>query len=165
VPCPYPSAEGPQDKTPTHWFSTNSPYSEEAIITQLHKYPNLLLVMAGHRHVNTVTAHPSDNRAHPERGFWEVETASLRDFPRNFRTFSILRNRDNSISILTTDVDPQVRAGSPEEKSLGYAIAASRLFGNTTLGDTSPLVYNAELVKLLTPAMQAKIAAYGTALR
>ena len=77
----------------------------------LHAYPNLILWIAGHRHINTVTAqpyNPADFKDHPERSFWEVETASLRDFPQQLRTFEIRRNADNTISILTTDVDPAV---------------------------------------------------------
>jgi metallophosphoesterase (TIGR03768 family) len=154
------------NKTPSSpMFSPNSPHSEADMIATLHKYPNLLLLMAGHRHLNTVTPQPSPDPAHPENGFWEVETASLRDFPRNFRTFDIRRNSDNTISIVTTDVDPVVQPGSPAADSLGYAIGAFRLFGNTTLTDATAHVYNAELVKLLTPAMQTKIAGYGAALR
>jgi hypothetical protein len=67
--------------------------TEAGLIATLHHYPNLLLLMAGHRHMNTVTPLPSPDPAHPENGFWEVETPSLRDFPQQFRTWEILRNR------------------------------------------------------------------------
>ena len=148
-------------------FNTNSTtmfydtQSESNLIATLHNYPNLLMVMAGHRHVNVVTPFPSPDPAHPEYGFWEVETPSLRDFPQQFRTWEIRRNSDNSISILTTDVDPQVETNSPAWKSLGYAVGAARIFGNMPLTDTTSHTYNAELVKKLTPDMQAKIAGYG----
>ncbi len=138
---------------------------ESNLIATLHNYPNLLMVMAGHRHVGVVTPFPSPDPAHPEYGFWEVETPSLRDFPRQLRTWDIRRNHDNSISILTTCVDPQVESNSCAWKSLGYGIGASRVFGNLPLTDTSSHTYNAELVKKLTPAMQAKIAQYGTPLQ
>src|ERR1035437_8967116 len=137
--------------------------TETNLIATLHRYSNLLMVMAGHRHVNVVTPFPSpDPTNHPEYGFWEVETASLRDFPRQFRTWEILRNSDNSISILTTDVDPVVEPGSPADKSRGYAIGAARISGGmASFTDTSSHAYNAELVKQLSPAMQTKIAGYG----
>ncbi len=138
--------------------------AETNLIATLQRYPNLLMVLAGHRHVNVVTPFPSRNPAHPEYGFWEVETASLRDYPRQFRTFDILRNGDNSISILATDVDPEVASNTPAWKSLGYAIGAARVFGGISLTDTTSYAYNAELVKFLTPAMQAKIANYGAPL-
>ena len=157
----------------TDLFNTNSAsgfypsadnQTETNLIATLHNYPNLILLMAGHRHENTVTPHPSPDPAAPEKGFWQVETPSLRDFPRQFRTWEILRNSDNTISILTTDVDPVVETNSPAWKSLGYAVGAFRLFGNGALDDTSSHTYNAELVKILSPAMQAKIAGYGAPL-
>jgi metallophosphoesterase (TIGR03768 family) len=142
-----------------------SAYKTEAqILATLHNYPNLILLMAGHRHMNTVTPQPSPDPAHPEYGFWEVETPSLRDFPQQFRTWEIIRNSDNTISIVTTDVDPQGEDGSPAADSRGYAIGASRIFGNTALADTISHAYNAELVKPLSPAMRAKIAGYGAPL-
>jgi hypothetical protein len=113
--------------------------------------------------MNVVTPQPSpDPTNHPEYGFWEVETPSLRDFPQQFRTWEILRNSDNSISILTTDVDPVVEPGSPADKSRGYAIGAARISGGkASFTDTSSHAYNAELVKQLSPAMQTNIARYG----
>jgi len=135
--------------------------TETNLIATLHHYPNLILLMAGHRHMNTVTPQPSPDPAHPEYGFWEVETPSLRDFPQQFRTWEILRNSDNTISIKTTDVDPQVEPGSPAADSRGYAIGAARIFGNISLDDTTSHAYNAELVKQLSPAMQTNIAGYG----
>ena len=85
----------------------------------------------------------------------------MRDFPRQFRAWEIVRNADNTISIKTTDVDPVVEPGSVAAKSLGYAIGAFRLFGEAALDDTSSHTYNAELVKTLSPAMQTAIAGYG----
>ena len=134
------------------------------MLATLHQYPNLLMFMCGHRHMNTVTPQPSPDPDHPENGFWEVETPSLRDFPQQFRTWEIRRNSDNTISIVTTDVDPQVEDATPASDSRGFAIGASRTVGITSLADTTSHAYNAELVKPLTPAMQAKIAGYGAPL-
>ena len=146
-------------------FSPYSAYTDTNLIATLHNYPNLILLMAGHRHLNTVTPQPSPDPAHPENGFWEVEVPSLRDFPQQFRTFEILRNSDNTISIMTTDVDPKVKAGSPAGRSRGYAIGAYRISGGTnTFADTTSHAYNAELVKHLSSAMQTNIAGYGTPL-
>ena len=103
---------------------------------------------------------------HPEQNFWEVETASLRDFPQQFRTIDIRRNLDNTISIFVTDVDPAVSDGSPAATGRASAIGAARVFSGspTVIADTTSHAYNAELVKQLTPAMQAKIANLGTAI-
>ena len=135
--------------------------AETNLIATLHNYPNLLLVMAGHRHQNVVTPFPSPDPNQPERGFWEVETVSLRDFPQQFCAWEILRNSDNSISILTTSVDPVVETNSPAWNSRTYGIAAERIFGRIALDDTSSRTYNVELVKQLSPTMQARIAGIG----
>jgi len=143
---------------------------ENQLLVTLHSYPNLILWIAGHRHQNIVTAQPNnalDPNDKPERSFWEVETSSLKDFPQQFRTFDIRRNSDNTISIIATNIDPAVTAGSPAAKSRDYAIGAARTFGATpaTLADTSSHAYNVELVKQLSPEMQKKIANLGTPIK
>ena len=133
-------------------WSSQAAITEAGLIAKLNTYPNLLLWMSGHRHLNTVTPFKSPDPTHPELGFWEVETCSLREFPQEFRTFEIIRNTDNTISIFTTDVDPSVKDGSFAAKSRSYAIAAGQIFKMSIVPS-----YNAELVKQLTPAMQNKI--------
>lgn len=138
---------------------------DKKMLADLHAYPNLILWISGHRHMNVVTPQPNnaaDFTDHPEQSFWEVETASLRDFPQQFRTFDIRRNSDNTVSIVITNVDPAVVEGSPAAKSRGYAIGAARIFGAVAFADTTSHAYNAELVKQLSPDMQAKIANYGS---
>jgi hypothetical protein len=147
---PYPLWPGPE-------------YTEDYVLNTLHQYPNLILWMAGHRHVNVVTPQP-DPSGDPALGFWEVETCSLRDFPQQFRTFDIRRNQDNTVSIIITNVDPAVQPKSPAYKSRGYAIGAARVYATYPLNDTSSQSYNAELVVQLTPVMQAVISHAGTAL-
>jgi metallophosphoesterase (TIGR03768 family) len=143
--------------------STNSVISNTNMLALLHSYPNLILWMCGHVHNNNIIPQPSPYPDRPEYGFWEVETASLRDFPQEFRTWEILRNTDNSISIRVTDIDPEETPGSPADISRGYAVGAARIFmiPCTSLTDTNSYAHNAELLKLLTPPMQAKIAGYG----
>ena len=63
--------------------STNSVISSNNLLVLLNSYPNLLLWICGHMHQNNITPHPSPDTNSPESGFWEVQTASLRDFPRN----------------------------------------------------------------------------------
>ncbi len=147
---------------PLELIGTNSAISLTNLLATLHTYPNLLLWMCGHTHQNNIIPQPSPYPDHPEYGFWEVQTASLRDFPQEFRTFEILRNTDNSISILVTDIDPEVTPNSPAAVSRGYAVGAARIFGTpcTSLTDTNSYAHNAELLKLLSPEMQAKIAGY-----
>ena len=141
-------------------WSKYSAVSDTDLLAKLHTYPNLILWVAGHRHLNIITALKSPDASRPELGFWEVETSSLREFPQQFRTFQIVRNSDNTISIFTTDVDPAVKDGSFAALSRAYAIAAHQVFNITT--DLPPSgAYNAELVKQLSPEMQNKIKGYG----
>lgn len=92
--------------------------------------PNLLLWMAGHRHLNTVKAFPSKDQSRPERGFWQVETSSLRDFPQQFRTFDIYLNSDYTVSIETLDVDIAAADGTPAAHSRKAAIATQQIIQN-----------------------------------
>lgn len=142
--------------SPTGWWA-QSYVSEPALIAKLHEYPNLILWIAGHRHLNTITPFKSPDPEKPECGFWGVETVSLREFPQQLRTFEILRNSDDTISIRTTNVDPAVAEGSMAEKSRSYGVAAAQLFNAPH--DVSR---NAELIKHLTPQMQNTIQNYGT---
>jgi hypothetical protein len=154
--------------------STNSVITSSNLLLTLHHYPNLILWVTGHMHRNNVKAELSDYND-PEYDFWEVECPSLRDYPQEFRTFEILRNTDNTISIVTTDIDPEVTPGSCAEKSRGYAIGAARIFAvpsaaptnnsvnatNWDFTDTNSYTTNLEMIKFLTPVMREKIANCG----
>jgi histone deacetylase complex regulatory component SIN3 len=131
--------------------------------------------ISGHRHLNTVKAFISpDPAGAPEKGFWQVETPSLRDSPQQFRTFEIYLNSDYTISIVTTDVDPAVQDGTPAATSRKYAIATGQIFGtqdlitkwnptnDSTIKPMPTGSYNAELIKQLSPAMRAKMQRLGT---
>ena len=138
-------------------------YTDEYVLSTLHQYPNLILWMAGHRHVNVVTPQP-DSSGDPTLAFWEVETCSLRDHPQQFRTFDIRRNADNTVSIVITNVDPAVQPGSPAYKSRGYAVGAARVYLTYPLNDQTSHSYNAELIVQLTPVMQSVISQAGSKL-
>jgi hypothetical protein len=149
--------------SPVGWWS-DAEVSEATLLAKLHEYPNLILWIAGHRHVNAITALKSPDPARPELGFWEVETSSLRDFPQQFRAFDIVRNSDDTISIFATDVDPAVKEGTPAAISRSYAVAAQQLFKNE-LVEPPTGSSNAELVEQLAPEMRAKMRNYGKPVR
>lgn len=149
-------------------FSPTSDISEQTLLDKLHTYKNVIMWMSGHIHRNAITPQPSPD-GNPENGFWEVETPSLRDFPQQFRRFEIARNSDGNISIFALDVDTAANwvplsdgSASPAWTSRSYAVATQQIFNNQ-IGqgphvDPYSGVYNAELVKQLTPAMRAKLA-------
>ncbi len=148
--------------TSMDWVFAPGYTSEINLVEQLQAFPNLILWVSGHRHLNNVTGFPSSDKSHPENGFWEVETKSLREFPQQFRTFDIERNSDNTISIITTNVDPEIKEGSQAAIGRSYAIASNQIYNvPVVLLPTGSVSYNAELVKQLSPVMQAKIANYG----
>lgn len=138
------------------------------LVDELQRHPNLLMWLAGHRHLNTVKAFVGRT---PERGFWQVETSSLRDFPQQLRLFELYLNQDDTLSVVTVNVDPAVREGSPAGKSRHYAIAASQIIKgaddverHNPTNDPSihPMpagAYNADLRLKLTPQMASRLRA------
>jgi metallophosphoesterase (TIGR03768 family) len=150
------------------WTDPQNAVTLPNLIAELQSHPNLIMWLSGHRHLNAVKAFISPDPVNaPEKGFWHVETSSLRDFPQQFRTFEIYLNSDYTISIVTTDVDPAVKDGTPAATSRKYAIAAQQLV-NANIYDFNPTndptikpmpngSYNAKLVKILSPAMKAKM--------
>jgi metallophosphoesterase (TIGR03768 family) len=158
------------------------------LVAELQAHPNLLMWIAGHRHVNTVKAFKSSDPAFPEKGFWQVETSSLRDFPQQLRTFEVKLNGDDTVSVLATNVDTAVQDGTPAARSRMLAVATDQLARNNlspnfefsvplnggnpadkanfdpgkdlTIKPMGPsLTYNAELIKPLSPAMKARLRA------
>jgi len=102
------------------------------LVAALQNAPNLLMWIAGHRHVNTVKAFKSPDHVNaPEKGFWQVESSSLRDFPQQFRTFEIYLNSDYTISIEAVNVDTAVAEGTPAATSRKYAIATQQILQNS----------------------------------
>lgn len=131
-----------------------SEVSEKQVIAELQKYSNIALLTAGHRHVNAVTAFKSPISAKPELGFWQVETASLRDFPQQFRIFDISLNVDNTIAIKATNVDTGDTTFA--SKSRSYAIAAKQIFPEMSAPDfpkDASGAYNAILLKKISSGM------------
>lgn len=100
------------------------------LVKTLQDTPNLLMWIAGHRHLNVVKAFPSPDPSRPEQGFWQVETSSLRDFPQQFRTFEIYLNTDDTVSVEAVNVDVAATEGTPAAQARKYAIAAQQIVGH-----------------------------------
>ncbi len=79
-------------------------------------YPNVILVLNGHGHDNRVLAQECP-AGKASSGFWEVETASLADFPQQARVIEIAYNNDGTGSIFTTIMDhkPEYAGGIADE--------------------------------------------------
>ncbi|MGO9312493.1 MAG: TIGR03768 family metallophosphoesterase [Syntrophobacteraceae bacterium] len=154
----------PVPKWPSLWAP--SPIPQSTLLETLQSYPNFVLWIAGHVHRNTITPQSSGGDD-GEYGFWEVETPSLRDFPRGFRRFEIGRNSENNLSIFVISVDtanPLGGGSSPSLISRSYSIGATQIFPNQVQQgpgvDPDSGIYNAELViqlSQLSPGLQTKI--------
>jgi len=141
-------------------WSPTSEITEKQFISELNSHPNVLMLMAGHRHSNTVIPYKSPDASKPELGFWQVETPSLRDFPQQFRIYKLQYNSNGTISIIITDVDPE---GGLVDKARGYAIAAAQIFipGPGLAPEFLPSrAYNAVLYKQLSPEMMTEMKKY-----
>ncbi len=108
--------------------TTQNAVTIKGLVDKLQNTPNLLMWISGHRHYNHVKAFISpDTVNEPEKGFWQVETSSLRDFPQQFRTFEIILNSDYSVAIEAVNVDPAYAEGTPASTSRKMAIAAQQI--------------------------------------
>lgn len=108
------------------------------LIRKLQDTPNLLMWIAGHRHLNTVKALPAydaEGRLVPEKSFWQVETSSLVHFPQQFRTFDIYFNSDDTVSVVAVNVDPEVAEGTPAATSRKCAIAEHQILQSNLHGN------------------------------
>ena len=119
------------------WESTRDPHAKlknaialAELVSEIQANGQVLCWLAGHRHVNTVKAFKAPLGAPAEHGFWQIETSSLHDFPQQFRTLQVYLNSDYSISIVTVNVDPAVREGTPAESGRRMAIAAQQILQN-----------------------------------
>jgi hypothetical protein len=69
----------------------------------LHRFPNVVLWVNGHTHTNGIQPRrvPSD----PARGFWEVTTCSLVDWPCQARLLELVDEGDGTMSVVCTMLD------------------------------------------------------------
>jgi metallophosphoesterase (TIGR03767 family) len=88
------------------------------------RYPNVVLWVNGHTHVNSVKAHRRESAAAIPGGFWEVNTASHIDFPQQARIVELADNHDGTISVFGTIVDSQAPLAVPGSLDTPVALAA-----------------------------------------
>jgi metallophosphoesterase (TIGR03767 family) len=76
-----------------------------AVRDLLLRFPNVVLWVNGHTHVNGAVPH----RRHPEGplpgGFWELNTASHVDWPQQARLVELVDNGDRTLSVFGTVID------------------------------------------------------------
>jgi len=77
------------------------------------RYPNVVLWVNGHTHVNGVTPHARHPESVRPGGFWELNTASHVDWPQQARLVELVDNGNGTLSVFGTIID---HAG-PEQPS------------------------------------------------
>jgi metallophosphoesterase (TIGR03767 family) len=73
------------------------------VLTMLLGFPQVVLWVNGHTHINAVIPHKKSGAA--GGGFWELNTASHIDWPQQSRLVEILDNRDGTLSVFGTILD------------------------------------------------------------
>jgi metallophosphoesterase (TIGR03767 family) len=95
----------------------------------LHRFPNVVLWLNGHRHRNEIVFRRSPGQQ--DHGFWEVSTVSLADWPSQMRVVELVANGDGTLSILCTMVDhaagpdPRTEEGRARLASIHRELAAN----------------------------------------
>jgi metallophosphoesterase (TIGR03767 family) len=80
------------------------------MVSLLHRFPHVIAWVAGHSHVNDVTAYPDPSNGH---GFWSIRVAAEADWPQQGRLLQLFDNRDGTLSVFGTIVDHASEATAP----------------------------------------------------
>jgi metallophosphoesterase (TIGR03767 family) len=122
-------------------------------VTMLLRYPNMILWLNGHTHMNTIRAHRGEDGS---GGFWEVTTASCIDYPQQQQLVDICDNRDGTLSIfaITLDHASDAQWTDGDLSQRGIASLSRELASNDWVATPLALI-GSELdrnVELLVPA-------------
>jgi metallophosphoesterase (TIGR03767 family) len=92
----------------------------DEILTLLHRFPNVVLWLNGHTHLNAIQ--PRRRPGDPQRGFWEVTTSSIVDWPCQARLVELVAS-GGQLSIFCTMIDHDSPVG-PASLESGSDLAA-----------------------------------------
>ncbi len=74
-----------------------------AFLALIRRFPNVILWVNGHSHMNRVWSHPDPTGQ--TGGFWEINTAAHIDYPQQARSIEIVDNGDGTLSIFGVLID------------------------------------------------------------
>jgi metallophosphoesterase (TIGR03767 family) len=106
------------------------------LVTLLHRFPNVVLWLNGHTHTNTIRPHPDP--ADPGRGFWEVTTCAVIDWPCQTRVVELV-DHGAYLSIVTTMVDHDSPLGPGHLQSADELAALHRELAANIPWDTGAM--------------------------
>jgi metallophosphoesterase (TIGR03767 family) len=98
------------------------------LVALLHRFPNVVLWLNGHTHLNAVRPRPDP--ADPGRGFWEVTTCAIVDWPCQARLVELVDSGQH-LSIICTMIDhdtppaPRSLDGNDDLAALHRELAAN----------------------------------------
>ena len=86
----------------------------QALTDVLHRHACVLAWLVGHRHIHRIDAHPPRPQARTGggRGFWEIATASIIDWPSQARAIELVRHEDGSLELVCTPLDHRSPTGT-----------------------------------------------------
>ena len=93
------------------------------LVALLHRFPNVVLWLNGHTHTNTIR--PRRDPADPARGFWEVTTCAVVDWPCQTRIVELV-DHGEYLSVVTTMVDHDSPLGPGRLQAAGELAALHR---------------------------------------
>ncbi len=122
----------------------------EAVLSLLDADPRVAAVLAGHTHRNAIEPRPA-----PAGGYWLVTTASIVDFPQQWRALRLVETHTGGVALETWMVD---HAGRPGDESDLAGIARDLAFldpqGGRPAAAAGPP--NARNVRLHLPARRLR---------
>ncbi|MBI4775047.1 MAG: metallophosphoesterase [Deltaproteobacteria bacterium] len=84
------------------------------LVGVLFDHPQVIAVLSGHDHTHRIRAFPVSGE--PHRGFWQIQTSSLIDFPQQARILEVINNADGT-GIIRTFVFNQQATGQLGENA------------------------------------------------
>lgn len=84
-------------------YRQENQHDGDALLELLHRFPNVIVYVNGHSHLNRVDAHPDPSGRH--NGIWEITTSAILDPPQHGRIIELVDNRDGTLSIFGTLFD------------------------------------------------------------
>lgn len=109
----------PRKSTPLH-FGTKGKQSIKDLVLQ---YPNVVAMINGHTHRNSLHAYKRAGSGKTGGGFWQINTASSIDWPLQSRTLEFMDNNDGTLSIFGTILNAKAPIAAPDSVANAETLA------------------------------------------
>jgi 3',5'-cyclic AMP phosphodiesterase CpdA len=96
------------------------------LVRILHRHPQVIALLCGHEHTHRIQAFSQPGN--PALGFWQIQNASLIDFPQQSRIIEIHSNKDGLGLIRTFVCNQNAKGELGKNARLSYAAAKLDVF-------------------------------------